>query len=138
MFGNISEIQLIFILFGAVFLLIGIIFFIYSKILSGNTQEFTGTVVDFLPLRTSSKYTLDVSCPVAEYEHNGKIIRANYCRYLTPEEMTLKAGQTVKIFINPKMPKTFRFETDKDIYPVKTYSIMAVIGLAALIIGIII
>lgn len=133
-----SEIKIIFILFGAIFLLIGIVFFIYSKILSGNTQEFIGTVVDFLPLRTSSKYTLDVSCPVAEYEHNGKIVRANYCRYLAPEEMTLKMGETVKIFINPRMPKTYRFENDKEIYPVKTCFILAVMGLAVLIIGIII
>lgn len=131
-----SEIKTVVILFGAVFLLIGIVFFIYSKILSGNTEEHIGTVVDFQKLDISSKYTVDAICPVAEYEHNGKIIRANYCRYLAPEKLTLKIGETVRIFVNPKMPHTFRLENDKDIYSVKTCFILAVIGLLALIVGI--
>jgi len=117
----------------------GILFFINSWLMSGKTMELTGTVVDFSEPQISSKYAINAYRPIVEYEYKGKVIRANYSQFLPPEKLKLKIGDTVKITVNPKLPKTFRFENDKiKVCPMKSCAAIAGIGLACLAVGLII
>ena len=58
--------------------------------------------------------------------------------FTNQNEIDFDIGDTFTILVNPKMPKTFRFENDKNPYSVKSCIIMAASGLVALIIGVII
>lgn len=136
MFENISEFKIIIIISGGFMLFLGIAFGIYFKLISRNNESFRATVTGFRKM-TSRSYD-NTKCPSVEFDFNGSMITSHYYRYMFEEEIDFEIGDTFTILVNPRMPKTFRFENDKDVYSVKTCIILAVIGLAALIIGIII
>lgn len=135
MFDIISEYKILIIVLGGLFLFIGISFFIYSKNINNNNLSFRATVIGFRKM-TSKTYD-NTSCPTVEFDFNGSMIKSYYYRYMFDEEINFEIGNTITIFVNPKMPKTFRFENDKMSFKFKDCIIVSTIGLICLIIGII-
>ena len=136
MFENISEFKIIIIISGLFMLFLGIAFVIYFKLISRNNESFRATITGFRKM--TSRSCDNTKCPSVEFDFNGSIVTSYYYRYMFENEIDFDIGDTFTILVNPKMPKTFRFENDKNPYSVKSCIIMAASGLVALIIGVII
>lgn len=136
MFENLSELKNIIMISGGMLLFIGIALLIYFRAVYSRSESFRATVTGFRKMASRNyDYT---SCPTVEFDFNGRLITSYYYRYMFNEEIDFEIGDTFTILVNPRMPKTFRFENDEKNYNPTSFIILSAIGLVFLIVGIII
>ena len=99
-----------FIVFGLLILAAGLFICYIKRAQLKNAVTVSAVITGYLEKKKRSRYVVEtVYCPVVQYEQDGKKVTAEHFEYMNRFALTHNVGDTVLIYVDPRMKKKFWF-----------------------------